>query len=288
MVLKLFELRRGIKLKIKRIGICFNPYKEEFIGSFDKIRNLIENSGFEIVFSCDTTVISDNCSRKDDIDLLLAFGGDGTILKAFHLVDFNVPVVGINFGKLGFLTHYHPEDIEGLLFEINKGNYEFIDFPIYEVRNENNDEKFFGINDVVISKANLKILDISLRVGTYELGRIPADGIVISTQLGSTAYNLSNGGAIISFECGKVFEVSFIAPHIMTARPIVLNDEEIKVSTHQKGANSYLIIDGVKSKLLFPEEMVSIKYSSKTAKLLSINKKNFFELLVQKIGWGKR
>ncbi|MDI3472381.1 MAG: kinase [Thermotogaceae bacterium] len=276
-----------IHLNIKRIGICFNPFKEEFLDSFDEIKGSIEKMGFEIVFSCDITTESSGCFNSEKIDLLIAFGGDGTVLKAFHSVNFKVPVMGINFGKLGFLTHYHPEDIEQSLLEIKKGDFKFVDIPIYEVYH--NTERFMGINDIVVSKIGTKILDISLKIDGYELGRIPADGIVVCTSLGSTAYNLSNGGSILSPKCGKVFEISFLAPHVMTARPIVVDgSEEITITTHQKDSKAHLVIDGIEIDFMNTDDTVKVSYSSKTAKLLTSNKKNFYELLKQKIGWGKR
>lgn len=274
-------------MNIKKIGICFNPFKEEFIDSFDEIKSSIEDLGFEIVFSCDITTKPTGCFDNRKIDLLIAFGGDGTVLKAFHSVNFEVPVMGVNFGKLGFLTHYHPEDLEQSLLKIKNGDFKFIDFPIYEVYYKS--RKFMGINDVVVSKVGTKILDISLKIDGYELGRIPADGIVICTQLGSTAYNLSNGGSILSPKCDKVFEVSFLAPHVMTARPIVVaGNEEITITTRQKDSKAHLVIDGTEIDFLNTDDAIKIIYSSKTAKLLTSNEKNFYELLKQKIGWGRR
>jgi len=275
-----------IQLKIERIGICFNPFKKELMERLNEIKNIIKSLGFEIIF---TTALNKNCfkNKKNEIDLLVAFGGDGTVLKAFHSVDFNIPVLGINFGKLGFLTHYHPEDIMDVFTRIKEGNYKTLDLPVFIVY-INNEEKFLGINDIVISKSDMKILEISLKIDSYELKKIPADGIVVSTQLGSTAYNLSNGGAIISPKC-KAFEISFISPHVMTARPIVIGEnEKIEISICQKDSSSYLAIDGIKSKILTFDEIVSIVYSEKSAKLLSVDGKNFYELLMEKIGWGRR
>ena len=273
---------------INRIGICFNPFKSEYMKIADYTRKIIEDMGFEIAFSYDITISSNECF-KEKIDLLIAFGGDGTVLKAFHSVNFEKPILGINFGRLGFLTYYHPKDLKMVLSKIKEGNYNFVEFPIFEVYDESGNWKFCGINDIVIAKNDTKILDVSLKVDSCDLGEIPADGLVISSQLGSTAYNLSNGGAVISSKLKKVFEISFISPHVMTARPIVISSDEVaEVSINREENSAFLAVDGMKKTKLSPNEVIKIRYTEKNAKLLSVDEKKFYKLLIEKIGWGKR
>src|SRR5579872_4803704 len=156
-----------------------------------------------------------------DADIAVALGGDGTILRTLkHLLGSKVPVIGVNFGRVGFLASIPPEDLERGVERVFAGEYTVIELPTIEVRLDG--ETHVAVNDAVVTSAVLgRMIELAYAVGGEDLGTVPCDGMICSTPSGSTAYNLSNGGPVLVRGL-EAMAVTFIAPHSLHARPLVV------------------------------------------------------------------
>ncbi|MCD6442769.1 MAG: NAD(+)/NADH kinase [Thermotogae bacterium] len=267
-----------------KVGIYFNRHKIEA----EKLEKILSDVASKVEVSFIREINEDVEDVEENLDLLIALGGDGTVLKAFHrIMDVRIPVLGVNFGKLGFLTPHHPEDMRKLLDTMVKRRYKTMELPVFEV--EFKGRKFKGLNDLVVFKRRTSgILEISVKINGKDLGIIPADGVTVCTPIGSTAYNLSNGGAILHPSV-EAFELSFIAPHIMSARPIVIGFERsnIEISLLDED-DAEILIDGLHVGSMKSGDILFIKITKDKAKLLVLDDKDYCELLVEKLGWGRR
>jgi NAD+ kinase len=156
-----------------------------------------------------------------DADLTVAVGGDGTILRTLaRLLGTDVPVIGVNFGRVGFLASIAPEALERDLARVFAGEYRVLELPTLEVKLDG--DQFVAVNDVVATSATLgRMIELTYSVGGEDLGTIPCDGMICSTPSGSTAYNLSNGGPVL-VRGVDAMAITFIAPHSLHARPLVV------------------------------------------------------------------
>jgi len=159
--------------------------------------------------------------EPEDADLTVAVGGDGTILRTLaRLLGTDVPVIGVNFGRVGFLASITPEALEGDLSRVFAGEYRVLELPTLEVKLDG--DRFVAVNDVVATSATLgRMIELTYSVGGEDLGTIPCDGMICSTPSGSTAYNLSNGGPVL-VRGVDAMAITFIAPHSLHARPLVV------------------------------------------------------------------
>ena len=156
-----------------------------------------------------------------DADLTVAVGGDGTILRTLaRLLGTDVPVIGVNFGRVGFLASIAPEALERDLARVFAGEYRVLELPTREVKRDG--QQYVAVNDVVTTSATLgRMIELTYSVGGEDLGTIPCDGMICSTPSGSTAYNLSNGGPVL-VRGVDAMAITFIAPHSLHARPLVV------------------------------------------------------------------
>src|SRR5574337_1006307 len=154
-------------------------------------------------------------------DIAVVLGGDGTVLRALtRFLGLGVPVVGVNFGRVGFLTSMGRRDLEAGISRIFDGEFEVVELPTLEV--EHPDGVGRAVNDVVVTSGSLgRMIELDLAVGGEELGRQPCDGIICSTPSGSTAYNLSNGGPVLMWGL-EAMALTFVAAHSLHARPLVI------------------------------------------------------------------
>jgi NAD+ kinase len=175
----------------------------------DRVRRVAADAGVTVV------------DEPADADLTVAVGGDGTILRTLaRLLGTDVPVIGVNFGRVGFLASIAPEELERDLARVFAGEYRVLELPTLEVKLDG--EQFVAVNDVVATSATLgRMIELTYSVGGEDLGTIPCDGMICSTPSGSTAYNLSNGGPVL-VRGVDAMAITFIAPHSLHARPLVV------------------------------------------------------------------
>ncbi len=203
-----------------------------------------------------------------EVDFCIAIGGDGTILRAFsRFRGMQTPILGINFGNVGFLSAIEPDGIGEILRGMLRGEYELLELSLLELKHGR--ERSLAINDVVIHKPDGgSVVRLSYQVGEVELDSVICDGMVISTPAGSTAYNLSNGGPLLSLDLDACV-VTAIAPHTLCARPLVLAPgRRLTVWNRSLGSPAAIYIDGRHSADMEPGSSVEVALAAEKARLV--------------------
>jgi NAD+ kinase len=220
-------------------------------------------------------------------DLIVVLGGDGTLLSIAHLVaQKDVPVVGINLGALGFLTEVPQEEMFLALDSYLEGNEKNVSRR--QMLQANTKERsYYSLNDVVINKGALaRMIRCAIWIDGKEIAMVRADGLIISTPTGSTAYSLSAGGPIVQPYIPGII-LTPICPHTLSFRPMVISSEsEVKVQLLTEGEEVYLTIDGQRGELMKKDDTVSVCQSGLKLQLVSSPQRNYFDLLKEKLRWG--
>jgi len=225
-------------------------------------------------------------------DLLVVLGGDGAMLRAARSVrKFKIPIVGINLGTFGYLTEINLNEMYPSLERILRGEYsteERMMLDMEVIRNDRTSCEYTVLNDVVISRGNLsRIIDMETAVDGHYLTTFRADGLIISTPTGSTAYSLSAGGPIV-FPSQEVLIVNPICPHTLTNRPIILPSSmtiSVKVWSDEEGV--IVDLDGQESFSLKSGDTLIIRRSRYVTTLVSSSNRDYLEILRSKLGWGR-
>ncbi|MBE8162819.1 MAG: NAD(+)/NADH kinase [Bdellovibrionaceae bacterium] len=225
-------------------------------------------------------------------DLVVTVGGDGTYLKVAQLFKTNpIPSVGINTGSLGFLTQVSEKKMKTFFNKVFAKKAVLHKHNLIKVKVKN--RVFYALNDVSIERHNLSnLLSLTVNLFKKKIYTIRADGIILSTALGSTAYNLAAGGPILHPSL-KNISVTPIAPHSLTVRPLVLNDDyqidiQIKKTKHKNKKKSTLSIDGKRYCILNEDDNISISKSSYQHHSLKDRNFNYFSILKEKFNFGER
>lgn len=225
---------------------------------------------------------------SDKIDCAIVVGGDGTLIRASRVLVFEeIPILGVNLGTLGYLTEIEVQSIEVAIDQLLKGDYSIENrMMLYgKVRNE---EREIALNDIVVSRSgNLRILNFRLYVNGEYLNTYQADGIIISTPTGSTAYNFSAGGPIIE-PTASMIAVTPICSHALDNRSIVFSaDDEVMIELGARGKNELataeISFDGVELTSIAEGESVVIKRARETTKLIKLKKTSFLETVREKM-----
>jgi NAD+ kinase len=222
-------------------------------------------------------------------DLVVSVGGDGTFLETMIRVkDLDIPVAGINTGRLGFLANISEDEISNSLDLLCNGDYEIIERSLLEIREPSDlleGSVPVALNEVTIQKADLSMITITVHVdGTY-LNTYWADGLIISTATGSTAYNLSAGGPILSPEDESII-ISPISPHNLTIRPIIISGSSRLELVVEGRSTEYLATFDFRSKRVPFTTRVEIVRASKKLKTVMLKGRDFYSTLRNKLMWG--
>jgi NAD+ kinase len=228
----------------------------------------------------------------EGIDLLIVLGGDGTLLSAARAVaGHDIPIFAVNLGHLGFLTSIREEELypeleRALRGEHRIGRRRMVDCELQR------DGKTIGVysalNDVVIAKSELaRMIDLDTHVDNHFVAAYKADGLIISTPTGSTAYSLSAGGPVI-FPSVNCFCITPICPHMLTNRPVIVPDSSVINILNHGEDGTYLTIDGQVGEPLSKGDRVVCRSSPKTIQLIRPPKMLFFDVLREKLKWGER
>lgn len=229
---------------------------------------------------------SEDLFKKSDI--VIAFGGDGTILNVARMIGRKqVPILGINLGKLGFLAEVTVEEMKTCINEIIQHNYIIEDRMVLEARVPNGKKIFYGLNDIVIDRGAYKrVIELEVYVNNQYLVTYAADGLIVTTPTGSTAYSLAVGGPVVA-PGTEVVMINPIAAHTLTARPLIIPDDSvIKVKSLTK-INIHLTADGQDELFLKSPCEIVIKKTNYTVKLIKQKRSSYFDLLRAKLLWGK-
>ena len=221
----------------------------------------------------------------DPPDLCLVLGGDGTILKALRAyARTNVPVFGFNFGTVGFLAAVDRGELESGLDAALAGDFEVMTLPALEASVEVADEPV-ALNDVsLIRRPHGRVAELSYRLGGREVGHVRCDGLVAATPAGSTGYNLANQGPILAWGV-EGYVVSFIAPHSLTARPLVVAPNDVLSVLNAAGRESVdVILDGSPVGELASGAEMEIRFRDRVGRLAQLPGANFYRRINEKFG----
>ncbi len=216
---------------------------------------------------------------------ILTLGGDGTFLKAVpYAYKYDLPILGVNMGKFGFLTETYIEELPQTIMVMEKGFSFFEERTLLKVVYEN--KEYVGLNEGAIMKGPAgKIIYLDLKINKTEVTTIYGDGLIISTPTGSTAYNLSAGGPIVHPKA-KVFICTPICSFKINLRPLVVPDDSlIEISINQSDEKIHLLIDGQTNLYIKKDQVILIKKAEKTLKLIPSLKRDYFQILRDKFQW---
>lgn len=284
---------------MQKIGITAKRTKvERYATVFKRVYNYLKKTDKEIYIEKHVAQLiglkkyKEFHRGKTEVDLLLVMGGDGTILSVVRSMHkFNTKIFGINMGRLGFLSEIPPVQINRTLAKVFRGEYTIdnrLMLHIEVVRNKKVVKSFHALNEAVISQGVLaRIIKLRTRVNNRKLTAYHADGLIISTPTGSTAYSLSAGGPIL-YPTIEAFILTPIAPHSFTQKPIVIPAEKkIEIIVGSKHRRINLSIDGQESMALQANDEVRIRRDG-IAHFVRLPTESFFSTLREKLDWGKK
>lgn len=280
---------------MRRFLIVTNRTKDTDLSVTKKIENYLK----ERKAICDIYDAPEEIPKEliaDDLDCAIVLGGDGTILHAITpLVYYNIPILGVNMGTVGFLASVELEDLEKALLALLEGRYEYDDRIMLEGTVYRNGKQIFkaaGVNDIAISRSGFsRIIRFCIWLNEELVDSYGADGVVIATPTGSTGYNLSAGGPVVS-PCSDVLIITPISPHSLTSRSIVVSgNETIALQVERIGQNdmeaAFITIDGQHGTRLKEKDRIEIKRANVKTRLLKVDRTGFFEVLRSKMGGRK-
>ena len=229
----------------------------------------------------------------DGVDMVLVLGGDGTLLSVARLLEGrDQPILGINLGSLGFLTELGQEELFGSLERVLEGEYTLEPRVRLKASLHRKGEQighYQVLNDVVINKGALaRIIDLEAYVDDQKVTNYQADGLIVSTPTGSTAYSLAAGGPIIEPTL-DVIVISPICPHTLTNRPLVIpGGSKVELCLLSDSGAVFLTLDGQEGTRLNQGDCVRIQTSGKKVNLIRTGTRNFYDVLTAKLHWGHR
>lgn len=233
----------------------------------------------------DIPQLCDRCSFSD-CEMLIVLGGDGTILRALdYAIPNDLPILGVNLGRLGFLSEIEMTDMETDLHRVLDGQYS-IDERMTMCVDGYDDNKLFALNEIVIDRSTpeVRILSLEYQANGTTINRISGDGLIIASATGSTAYSLSAGGPIISpgLDC---FVLTPICPHMLNVRPVVLSaSDRITVRTTDDRNGARAVLDSRKFIPLEGDDaVITIRRSARNARFIRLHDRNYFDLLRGKL-----
>ena len=290
--------------EITRVGIVAKRGLRAAGDHLGHLASWLRDRGIEPIFETDTGSLIDargeTRSRDDlprDVDLVVVMGGDGTLLSMATrtaLAGRDTPILGVNFGSLGFLTEIRIDELYPALQSVMDGTATIDQRAMLAASAYRSREPFDSrivLNDVVFTKAALsRIIELSVSLSTGVVTRVKADGLIIASATGSTAYNLAAGGPIVHPRVDAI-AITPIAPHTLTNRPIVIpGSETIEVRPNiSEGADEvFVTYDGQAGYPLQKGDMVAVRKSERCLRLVKAPARSYFEVLREKLHWGER
>lgn len=278
---------------IKKIGVVLRPNTPEIIDSFLRLKAIFKKYKIEVLLEKNSALMIKHKGNEfkylgENCDMLVTLGGDGTLISTVRKsFDFDIPILGVHAGNLGFLADLSLDNLDNFLVKMLSGDYYVDDRAILEatVIKDNQEFKMYAFNDIVLTRTSISnMIHVEALVDSKQFNTYYGDGVIASTPTGSTAYNLSAGGPVM-FPMTNVFALTPICPHSLTQKPIVLPGKyTIEMKTSEERA--LIIIDGQDMHELGLGESVFIKLATKTVKLVHDEKYNYFDVLKEKLSWG--
>lgn len=278
-----------------KIGIIPNITKDKELQITKDLVNWIEKQESKVLLN---EIEAKKINRLDlayksqyiyeNADFIIVLGGDGTLLGvARRVAKSQTPILGVNLGRLGFLTEVELKDIYNVLEKVLQGEYSIEKRMMLEaciIRNNREEKKFFALNDVVISKGSFaRIVNLKTYVDDHYLDTYLADGLIISSPTGSTAYSFSAGGPIVNPK-NNLLIITPICPHTLNSRPIIISDKEkFSVEIQEDYNEIILTIDGQEGHILKSGDIVFVKKGDFFTNIIKANNRTFYDVLRNKL-----
>ena len=280
--------------RVQRVLLLTHRAPEATSGALSSVLGIIEEQGAQIVVPPTEVLKHDRLGqyqvesgltlRKDGTDLILVLGGDGSMLRALaREAGSGAPVMGVNFGRVGFLCSIERDDLENGLRRALAGDYMVIGLPSLTV--DWSDGWVQAVNDLALVRGGeSRIADLSFSIGGERVATVRCDGIVVSTPVGSTAYNLAAGGPTVSWRV-RCYVLSFLAGHHLDTRPLVVApEEELTVTNSAIVGGCDILADGVKVGTLAPGRQITLGLGGQDVHLAVFEEESFFRRYREKFG----
>jgi NAD+ kinase len=264
---------------VRRAAVLTHGRVETIGPALARVEAAAKTAGVELVFPQDEVSkhsIDEPPHNLAESDLVLVLGGDGTMLRALRrLLGTGIPAIGVNFGRVGFLTAISEDELDGQLPRVFAGEHVVIELPTLEL--ELDGERGVAVNDVVAASAMVgRMVGLEWSVGGESLGRQDCDGIICATPPGSTAYNLSNGGPVLVWGLDAL-AVTFIAPHSLHARSMVVpRGADVVVTNETPDVGATVLSDGQRVGEIPPEGRVIVRLGEQRSLLATLPEATFF------------
>jgi NAD+ kinase len=264
--------------EIRRIAVVTHGRAETIDGALGRLRAVAEARGIEVLLPPDEAAKHGERSTDDveGADLAVVLGGDGTMLRALRrFLGTGVPVLGVNFGRVGFLATIGADALEPGLERAFDGDLVTVELPALE--SSAGGEWWPAVNDVVVTSSTIgRMVELEWTIGGEDLGSVPCDGLICSTPSGSTAYNLSNGGPVLVWGLDAM-AVTFVAPHSLHARPLVASrGRPLAVTNRTADVGATVLVDGQRVHQLEPGASVEARLSEQRSLLATFREATFF------------
>ncbi len=285
-------------MKIRTIGVCLKPGQPQAAETVRELIKWLGDRGIETRVDAECAKLTDRSGEETvvlaaEVDLLVSLGGDGTLLAVARAAGSRrVPILGVNLGTLGFLTEVNVEEMLPALETVLAGNAEIVSRMRLEVeatRDGRELGRFMALNDAVITKTALsRMIDLETFAAGQEVATYHADGLIVSTPTGSTAYSLSAGGPLL-LPGLEAIVLTPICPHSLTQRPLVLPVEsEIEVVVRTRGGEATITMDGQEGMDLLDGDRVAMRRSPHPVDTVASPLRTRFQILQTKLRWGER
>ena len=275
--------------QLTKIVVSSSKYKPSAHDTARMLYDEIKKKNKNVLLDLDSKF--DYHAKHSDTELIVAVGGDGTLLSlARRLVGVSIPTIGVNMGKLGFLAEHSPSDV---LEYIHGKTSKLTISPkmMLQVKINGNDKPYYALNDVLLAQGVMtKLINIHMHVDDRHATNYFADGVVISTPVGSTSYSLSLGGPILS-QGLRSMVITPIAPHRLTDRPIVIEGKsklKFGIESKRELDELALVMDGQDRVDLKSGDRFSVSAAATDFLLVSSPKKSYFDILRHKLAWGQQ
>jgi NAD+ kinase len=293
-------------MPITRVGLVAKSGLDAAAGVLAELAGWLEARGVRPVFETHTAALAGLAPERRTVgrdelpyecDLIVVLGGDGTLIGMAGRIaqaGADVPIAGVNFGSLGFLTEITLTELYPSLDSVLTGTAEIEERMMLRSRTLRSGAVYadrLALNDVVITKGALsRIIDLAVAIGDRPVMRVRADGLIIASPTGSTAYNLAAGGPILHPEVDALL-LTPIAPHMLTNRPIVIPAaSEVRVRPVMNGSNEevFVTFDGQSGHALESDDEISVSRADKPLRLVRASTRTYFDVLRQKLKWSER
>jgi NAD+ kinase len=264
--------------EVKRAAVITHGRAETSGEALERLRAVAEERGIELLLPEEEAAKHGDEGGADvgEADLALVLGGDGTMLRALRrFLGTGVPVLGVNLGRVGFLTSLEADDLEDGLRRAFAGDLVLAELPALEV--SAGGEHWLGVNDMVVASSTIgRMIELGWTIGGEDLGSQPCDGLICSTPSGSTAYNLSNGGPVLVWGLDAM-AITFVAPHSLHARPLVVpRGLALTVVNGTPDVSATVLADGQQVHELAPGDQVEARLSDERSLLATLPESTFF------------